>query len=415
MGPSKMEAVATILRLCGRITTVNDLPEMLKETADTLADLLPADRVSIIEFDLLARRVGHFVGGGPGSAHIKTGIAFEELWEGLSGWVLREHRSALSVKDEPDRRESDFVQRRRLETNAGSIIVVPFLSQGQVVGTMTAINTPEQDNFTEAQLETMELFATICAVAVETTRRLLQLRDSERALQDENNLKDRLFAVLGHDLRGPIGNLRSTLTLISDRIDDHALVRELVGLGLESADRTFTLTENLLTWIRGQIKGIELPAQHVFTTDLLRQVKEALDHQAAEKQVTIVLVSSEHLVLDTEPNTVQTILRNLVSNAVKFSAPGSEVVVSAERDGPEVIFEVRDSGIGMTDEKVSQLFRGRPMTPGAGTGGEKGNGLGLMFSSDLAKSVHGWMEATSRVGEGTTIKLVVSDTEPEEL
>jgi len=410
-----MEGVANILRLCGRIATVNDLPEMLKATADTLAAMLPADRVSVIEFDLSARRIGHFVGGGPAADKIQTDIQFEELWEGLSGWVLREHKPALSAKDAPDRRESASVHRRRLETGAGSIIVVPFMSQDKVVGTMTAINTPEQENFTEAHLETMELFSTICAMAVETTRRLLQLQDSERQLLDENDLKDRLFGVLAHDLRGPIGNLRSLLTMVSERIEEPEVVRELVGIGLQSATRTFRLTENLLTWIRGQIKGIDLPVVRVVVSDLLQVVKDILDPEAALKNVSILVEVAASLTLDTEPNAIETIVRNLVANAVKFSPPGAQVVVSAERDGPEVIFEVRDSGVGMTEEQVAGLFRGRPVNPLPGTTGEQGNGLGLMISSDLAKTIGGWLEASSTLGRGSTIRLIVSDADPEEL
>jgi signal transduction histidine kinase len=415
MTPSKLEALEMIVRLCSRISTMADLPEMLRGTADTLARVLQADRVAIIEFDLKARRVGNFVGGGPGVGKVRTEIQFEELWEGLSGWVLRERKAALSSKERSDARESIIVQRRRLETEAGSIIVVPFLFQDQILGTMTAINTPEQRDFDEGDVETMELFAKVCAVVIENTRLLMRLRQSERELLDENDLKDRLFTVLAHDLRGPIGNLHSMLTMLAERIDEPELVRDLVPLGLQSAERTFALTENLLTWIRGQLKGVPLATRRVTAAELVKPVIENLGHQAAGKGITIRLDSPAAVTLDTEPNTVQAIVRNLISNAVKFSPSGQEVVVSAERDGPEVVFEVRDSGVGMTPEQVAGLFRGRPVNPYLGTSGEKGNGLGLMFSSDLAKTVHGWLEASSELGKGSSIRLIVSDAEPDEL
>jgi len=261
----------------------------------------------------------------------------------------------------------------------------------------------------------MQVFANICAVVIENTRLLMRLRESERALQEENDLKDRLFAVLAHDLRGPIGNLRSLLTMLSEHLEESELIHDLVPLGVQSADRTFALTENLLTWIRGQIKGVPLPSQRLSVAELLKPVQQALELPAAEKRITIRTEIASALALETEPNTVQTIVRNLVSNAVKFSPPGSEVVVSAERDGPEVIFEVRDTGTGMTEDQLAGLFRGHPVNPYLGTNGEKGNGLGLMFSSDLAKTVHGWLEASSQVGKGSTIRLIVSDADPEEL
>jgi signal transduction histidine kinase len=413
MTASTLAAVASILRLSGRIGEVADLKEMLQETTDTVAALLPADRVAIIEFDLNARTIGGFVGGGAGSTEVLTTIAFEELWDGLSGWVLREHQSALSRSDVPDERESDAVRRRRLETDAGSIIVVPLIFQDRVLGTMTAINRIGQREFTERDVETMEMFADICAVTIENTRLLLTVRAHERELLNESDLRDRLFAVLAHDLRGPIGNLQALLQMIAERLDEPELVKHLLDLGSKSAGQTYNLTENLLSWIRSQLKGNVLPWQDAVCAELIRTVQEWMIAQTNEKNVTVTVDVAPDISVYTEPRAVETILRNLVSNAVKFSNAGSEVTVSSRREGSEVIFEVKDRGLGMTPEQIGLLFTGRPIKPLRGTAGEKGNGLGLMFSSDLAKTVRGRLEADSAPGKGSTFRLVVADTDPE--
>jgi signal transduction histidine kinase len=386
---------------------------MLQETADTVAALLPADRVAIIEFDLDSRSVGGFVGGGAGSTEVMTTIPFDELWSGLSGWVLREHQPALSRGDVPDEREAEAVRRRRLETDAGSIIVVPLIFQDRVLGTMTAINKRSQREFTERDVETMELFADICAVTIENTRLLLTVRAHERELLNESDLRDRLFTVLAHDLRGPIGNLQSLLQMISERLDETELVRHLLDLGTKSAGQTYNLTENLLSWIRSQLKGNVLPWQDAVCAELMRTVQEWMNAQTHEKNVKLTVNVEPDVSVYTEPRAVETILRNLVSNAVKFSNEGSEVTLSSRREGAEVIFEVKDTGLGMTPEQMSVLFTGRPIKPLKGTAGEKGNGLGLMFSSDLAKTVRGRLEADSAPGKGSTFRLVVADVDPE--
>jgi signal transduction histidine kinase len=413
MTASTLAAVASILRLSGRIGEVADLKEMLQETADTVAVLLPADRVSIIEFDLEARTLGGFVGGGAGSVAVHTDISFEELWDGLSGWVLREHKPALSRGDQPDERESEAVRQRRLETDAGSLIVVPLIFQDRILGTMTAINRIGQREFAERDVETMELFADICAVTIENTRLLLTVKAHERALLDESDLRDRLFTVLAHDLRGPIGNLQSLLEMITDRLDEPDLVKHLLDLGARSASQTYNLTENLLSWIRSQLKGNLLPWQDAVCAELMRTVEQWMQSQTNEKNVKLTVTAPPDVSVYTEPRAVETILRNLVSNAVKFSHEGSEVKFSSRRVGGEVIFEVKDSGEGMTPEQMSLLFTGRPIKPLKGTAGEKGNGLGLMFSSDLAKTVRGRLEADSAPGQGSTFRLVVEDSEPE--
>lgn len=413
MTVSTLAAVASILRISGRIGEVADLNEMLRETADTVATLLPADRVAIIEFDLEARTVGRFVGGGAGSTDVITTIGFGELWEGLSGWVLRERTSALSRGDTPDERESEVVSRRRRDTDAGSIIVVPLIFQDRVLGTMTAINKIGQREFKQEDVETMELFADICAVTIENARLLLTVRAHEKELLDVNDLRDRLFIVLAHDLRGPLGSLQSLLQMISEQLDEPEMVKHLLDLGRRSASQTYNLTENLLDWIRSQIRGDALPWQNVASAEVMTQVQQWMGTQTNGKNIGLKVVPAPSLSVYTEPRTIETILRNLVSNAVKFSYEGSEVTLSSRREGKSVVFEVKDKGQGMTPEQMSTLFTGRPIKSLKGTSGEKGNGLGLMFSCDLAKSVRGRLEADSAPGEGSTFRLVVEDAEPE--
>ena len=241
-----------------------------------------------------------------------TTIGFEELWDGLSGWVLRGHKSALSRADTPDERESEAVRRRRRETDAGSIIVVPLIFQDRVLGTMTAINKIGQREFGERDVETMELFADICAVTIENARLLLAVRAHEKELLEVSDLRDRLFIVLAHDLRGPIGNLQSLLQMIGERLDEPEMVKYLVDLGTRSASQTYNLTENLLNWIRSQIRGNALPWQRTECAELMRSAQEWIHSQTHRKRVELIVVPASETSVYTEPRTVETILRNLV-------------------------------------------------------------------------------------------------------
>ena|GEM_PF-1644805 len=150
------------------LTGFNDLLELLQTVVDSVAKVLSADRVTLITFDMEAHRVINFVKGGSGTNDV-VDVAYDELWDGLSGWVLRELKPALSTKFGPDPRESLDVQRRRAETNCGAIIVVPVRYQDKILGTMTAINRPEERDFTQRDVELMLAMASHSAIAIENT------------------------------------------------------------------------------------------------------------------------------------------------------------------------------------------------------------------------------------------------------
>ncbi|HXK41240.1 MAG TPA: GAF domain-containing protein [Anaerolineae bacterium] len=148
------------------VMLVKDLKEVLQEITEQVAATLPANRVSLITFDVETERVTHFTRGGPGKEFIALDVSYQELWAGLSGWVLREGRPTLSSKDRPDPREAPEVQQRRLETHCGSIMVAPIIYRGVTLGTMTAINLPEERDFNDDDLELLMGMVNQAAAAI---------------------------------------------------------------------------------------------------------------------------------------------------------------------------------------------------------------------------------------------------------
>lgn len=151
------------------------LEDAIQKTADLLADTLRFDRLNIITFDTEKESVVNFYKGGPGEDDV-VDVSHEELQEGLSGWVLQTHQSALSPKGIPDPRESPAVQKRRIATECGAIIVVPILFQNRVLGTITAINRPEQRDFNQSDLELLESISLQIAVLIENSRLYSSMR-----------------------------------------------------------------------------------------------------------------------------------------------------------------------------------------------------------------------------------------------
>ncbi len=147
------------------------LSDVLQTVVDGVVEALPADRATVITLDFKRREVTNFVKGGPGADQVIL-TSFEELWNGLTGWVLRDMEPVLSPKGETDPRESPRAQERREATNCGSIIVVPLVYRDQPLGTMTAINRPEQRDFTKHDVDLMMAFANQAAAALENARLL---------------------------------------------------------------------------------------------------------------------------------------------------------------------------------------------------------------------------------------------------
>lgn len=404
-----LKEIQALHQLGSRIGSAESLVEILQGAVDSVVQLLPADRVSLIELNAAERSVGSFTTGGPGSDLVLASVGYEELAQGLTGWVLREGRPAISSKDHPDPRESHAVAQRRRLTNCGSVLVVPLRTNARILGTMTAINRPDQRNFDEDDAEIMALFADYCAILIENTRLFLEQKRIERTLLAQNAMKDKLFTILAHDLRGPIGNTCVLLGLISGQLKDSADLAEILEEGTKAAYQTYNLTENLLGWIRGQIGEVSVLRDRIPVHPSLENVQSWLEPQARAKSISLLVECPAHLTVVADEGMLQTIVRNLVSNAIKYSPEGAPIRVVGRAEEGSIVIEVIDVGAGIPEEKLTTLFGVHQVDSKPGTNGERGNGLGLMFCADLARNLGGILNAESRVGEGSTFRLSLPD------
>lgn len=175
-----------LYRASRSLIALESLSDVLQAVVDGVAEALPANRVLLYTLDLEKRQVIHFVKGGPGSGQMRP-ASFDELWAGLSGWVLRELEPALSPKGIPDSRESPVVQQRRIETDGGSIIVVPLRYRNKTMGTMTAVNRTDERDFTPQDAELMMAMANQAAIAIENAQSYAK---TQRRLKEQTALRE---------------------------------------------------------------------------------------------------------------------------------------------------------------------------------------------------------------------------------
>jgi len=164
-----------LYRAARSAAALGDLTDTLQAVVDTVAEALPARRVALYAIDLERRRVTHLIRGGVEADQIDP-LTFDELWDGLSGWVLRNMAPVLSPKGVPDPRESPEAQERRARRGSGSICVVPVQYRGRLLGTLTAVNRIDEPDFTQRHLDLMVGMASQAAMAIENARLFEQTR-----------------------------------------------------------------------------------------------------------------------------------------------------------------------------------------------------------------------------------------------
>lgn len=176
------------------LLTANYLPDLLQVTATSIAEAVHAYRTMVVLIDMEQQRVTHLIGGGPGNKDVQLSITFTQVWEGLSGWVIRERQPILSLKGEPDAREGESARHHRQQTNLGSIIVTPLIYQDHILGTVTAINRADQPDFRQGDMDLMMTLTAQAAAAINNRLLAQQLQTHARQEQTLREVTARIYA-----------------------------------------------------------------------------------------------------------------------------------------------------------------------------------------------------------------------------
>ncbi len=161
-----LDEVQTLFELARALSMTRSVDDLLQKIVDTVAAKLPADRVTLFGIDLDEKRILHAHRGGRGADRVYLEVGMDELLQGLTGWALRYGRPAVSPRGAVDERESEKVRQRRVETGAGSIVVVPLRHRGETLGTMTAINGVDDRDFDDGDVALLQAMASQAAVAL---------------------------------------------------------------------------------------------------------------------------------------------------------------------------------------------------------------------------------------------------------
>lgn len=238
-----------------------------------------------------------------------------------------------------------------------------------------------------------------------TDRKEIQqkLMENEKSLQELNATKDKFFSIIAHDLRGPFNAILGFSELIVEKCqkNDYKDVCMMSGLLHSSAKHSFDLLTNLLEWSRTQRGKKIFEPKETNLVSLLDTEVELVSLTAQEKNIKIKCDCAETTVF-ADYNMLQTILRNLISNALKYSFKGGEINIKVQKMKSEILISVADTGVGISDEKQGKLFNISDVESTPGTNNEKGTGLGLILCKEFIEKHGGKIRVESREGLGST-------------
>jgi signal transduction histidine kinase len=231
---------------------------------------------------------------------------------------------------------------------------------------------------------------------------LRKISKLNRALEASNQVRDTLFSIIGHDLKGPVGNASQMADLMKTEDFSEAELRSMLAELGKQTTVAFDLLNALFEWGSAQLKGVKVSPEDTTTKSFINKNISLLGSQAALKNITINDHTSADTLIFADPNHFDFIIRNLLSNAIKFTFNGGRIDINAQQgNDDEIIFSVKDTGKGISPEQ-QEAFLKTNLKVSFGTGGEKGSGLGLLLIKEFiqANKGHIWLE--SKENEGST-------------
>lgn len=268
--------------------------------------------------------------------------------------------------------------------------------QGETIWVRLAGNAPEDGS---GMLTALQGF---CQDITKQKQAEMLLLESEKRLTELNATKDKFFSIIAHDLRSPFYTIQGFCSILSEQVKakDYEGVDEYADIIQKSSQKAMDLLKNLLEWAISQTGRMVYNPESFDVYQIVHETIDLVRDSAVQKSIAIGLAAPMDLSITADKSMMSSILRNLLSNAIKFSRQEGSVQVSVEDAGTEILFSVKDNGVGMTEAERKKLFRIDEAHATKGTKKEEGTGLGLILCKEFVTRHGGriWVETQPDAG-----------------
>lgn len=274
------------------------------------------------------------------------------------------------------------------------------------------ISTIKQQQYLEyAAVFIIGLLSVLAFVTYQTSRQRKKLNKDLATTNSElarlNKMKNKLFSVISHDLRTPLGNLQSILGLYqSGDLNATDVATVAAKLGQQVTASGYVL-ENLLEWAKSELNEVKISPVNVALREKATKVIQQFDNDLKLKKITVSNDVPEGIEVWVDRTQMQIVIRNLLGNAIKFTKEGGSIRIQATQYSSTVQLTISDTGVGMTEDQLSKLFQSDQLGSTLGTNKEKGSGIGLLITRELVTNNGGFIEVDSKKDVGTTFTITL--------
>ena len=235
------------------------------------------------------------------------------------------------------------------------------------------------------------------------------LKESEKRLRELNATKDKFFSIIAHDLKSPFTSIIGLSELLAEQVskNDYKGIDEYANMIQTSSWHAMDLLTNLMEWSRSQTGRMVFNPVNLNLGELIEEASALLEESANQKSITIAKDLPVGLIMFADKSMINTVLRNLISNAIKYTNPGGRIDISAIQGEKELTVNVSDNGVGIKEETLEKLFLIGASTSTRGTSDEEGTGLGLILCKEFISKHGGKIWAESLPGQGSRFAFTI--------
>lgn len=395
--------------------SIEDIDESIKQSLAELSEFVDADRAHVMYYDWekkVARNAYEWIN--PHIEHLVDEL-HEVPMKNMDWWVDKHRKGKTILVTDTFSLPANNAVRIMLEKNKiKSLIALPMMQQHQCTGFVGFFSVRQHHNYSEKEKHLLHVF---CQILINLNRRaelenmLRKEKETTQAANEElekiNQEKNKMFSIIGHDLKSPFTAILGFSTLLMEAVDqkNYAQLPEYVQIIQNASKASVDLLDNLLSWARTQTGRMGYNPEKISLQPLVDEAIQLLAENAFQKNISIIQHIPEDAFFYADREMINVVVRNLISNAIKFTEPGGKVTITAGMDQGNTLFSVQDTGIGIPPSIKKDLFEIGKNTRRSGTQNEASSGLGLILCKEFVDLHGGRILVESEEGKGSTFTV----------
>jgi len=286
-------------------------------------------------------------------------------------------------------------------------LILPIQANNQWFGFIGFDYTKNEKSWSNWDIELLKTASEILGAYFQNHNNLIQIGKQNNELKTLNADKDRFISILAHDLKSPFNSILGFLSLLTKNIRKYDIdkIEKQLNFVNKSAQNTFNLLEDILMWVRANSAKIPFEPQKMDFGTICTEVIESLQLTANNKSISVYNRVPDNMSIFADRNMLTTVLRNLASNAIKFTDKGGKIEIYAKQEDTHIIISVSDNGVGIKPTTITKLFDITQKVSTEGTANESGTGLGLLLCKEFVEKNGGEIWVESEVGKGSDFKF----------